>query len=138
MTGQGRNPEALGREVAALREENARLRDLLGLDTRPEGGHEAAWAPTLQLEPPGQVPIDGTATHAEKLGLLWSLFGGRSDVHAIRWESASTGKAGWSPATRGGWSRKRSAKDYLPLTGDVFVAHLRGESTRRHLPVAAG
>ena len=125
----GRSYEELARQVVELREENARLRGLLGLDHRAAGGHETAWAPTLLAMPSTHVSIDRTATAAEKLALLWSLFGTRSDVYATRWENASTGKAGWSPATRGGWSAQRSAKDYLPLTDEVFVGHLRGGLT---------
>ena len=66
---------------------------------------------------------------ADKLALLWSLFGARSDVYARRWESASSGKAGWSPATKDRWSKGRPPRSYLPLTDEVFVSHLRGEET---------
>ncbi|MET0198652.1 MAG: hypothetical protein ABW364_15585 [Rhodococcus fascians] len=38
-------------EMDALRAENGRLRGLLGLDERPDGGHAHAWAPTLLSEP---------------------------------------------------------------------------------------
>ncbi|MGI8792516.1 MAG: TOTE conflict system archaeo-eukaryotic primase domain-containing protein [Acidimicrobiales bacterium] len=133
-----RSHEELARQVEELREENARLRGLLGFERRSHGGHETAWAPTLLAVPSDQVSIDATATDAEKLALLWSLFGARSDVYATRWESASTGKAGWSPATRSGWSRHRSAKDYLPLTDDVFLAHLRGDLTAGIYPLLHG
>jgi hypothetical protein len=128
----------LASEVAELREENARLRGLLGLDARSGDGHETAWAPTLLVEPPEHVPVDNESPDAEKLALLWSLFGARSDVHATRWESASTGKSGWSPATRGGWSKRRSAKDYLQLTDEVLLGHLRGESTVGVYPLLRG
>ena len=131
----GLGHEDLARRVEELEEENARLRGVLGLEHRRGGGHAAAWAPTLLTVSSEQVSIDATATDAEKLALLWSLFGARSDVYATRWENTSTGKAGWSPATRGGWSRQRSAKDYLPLTDDVFLGHLRGELTAGIYPL---
>ena len=134
----GVSVDDLAREVAELREENARLRALLGLDTRATGGHQSAWAPTLFVDPAPSAAIDATASVAEKVALLQSLFGARSDVYATRWESASTGKVGWSPATRGGWSKRRSAKDYLPLTDDAFAAHLRGESTVGVYPLLSG
>lgn len=130
--------ETLARQVDELREENSRLRTLLGLEHRPADGHETAWAPTLLAVPSEQVSIDASATDAEKLALLWSLFGTRSDVYATRWENASTGKAGWAPATRGGWSRRRSAKDYLPLTDDVFLSHLCGALTAGIYPLLRG
>ncbi len=134
----GAGYEELAREVAELREENSRLRELLGLDARPSGGHEAAWAPTLLVEPSRQRSIDAMAEDAEKLALLWSLFGTRSDVYATRWENAAIGKAEWSPATRGGWAKRRSAKDYLPLTDEVFLGHLRGESAAGIYPLLRG
>lgn len=100
----GASFDDLARELAELREENARLRGLLGLDTRAAGGHQSAWAPTLLNDPSPNAAIAATAPVADKVALLRSLFGARSDVYAARWESASTGKVGWSPATRGGWS----------------------------------
>jgi superfamily II DNA or RNA helicase len=124
--------------VEELEEENVRLRGLLGFEQRQGGGHGTAWAPTLLAVSSERVSIDATATDAEKLALLWSLFGARSDVYATRWENASTSKAGWSPATRGGWSRQRSAKDYLPLTDDVFLGHLCGELTAGIYPLLRG
>ena len=48
------------------------------------------------------------------------------------------GKAGWSPATRGGWSRRRSRQDYLPLTDEVFTAHLHGRATIGIYPLLRG
>lgn len=121
--------EHLLREVEALRTENDRLRGLLGFDERPDSGHAQAWAPTLLVEPGEQPTVDASSTAADKLALFWSLFGARSDVYARRWESASSGKTGWSPATKDRWSKGRPPKSYLPLTDEVFVSHLRGEET---------
>jgi hypothetical protein len=128
----------LVREVAAQREENARLRGLLGLDARAGGGHEVAWAPTLLVEPSRSATIDATASQPEKLALLRSLFGARSDVYAVRWENPSSGKAGWSPATRGGWSKRRSVKDFLPLTDEVLLTHLSGNAMVGIYPLLPG
>jgi superfamily II DNA or RNA helicase len=128
----------LVREVAALREENARLRGLLGLDTRASGGHEVAWSPTLLPDSPATPSIDASAPEADKVDVLRSLFGARSDVYAVRWEQPSTGTAGWSPATKGGSARRRSTKDYLPLTDEVFVRHLRGQLTVGIYPLLPG
>jgi superfamily II DNA or RNA helicase len=125
-------------ELAELRRENARLRELLGLDQRTAVGHQESWLPTLALDTPERVSVDKDASDGEKLALLWSLFGARSDVHATRWESTSTGKSGWGPATRGGWSKQRSAKDYLPLTDEAFLTHLCGESTVGIYPLLPG
>jgi superfamily II DNA or RNA helicase len=127
--GAGRAREVLLREVEDLRTENARLRGLLGLDTRPGDGHEQVWVPTLLEEERHRPVVDRTSPAAEKLALFRSLFGARSDVYAYRWESASSGKTGWSPATKDRWSKGRPPKNYLPLTDDVFVSHLRGDET---------
>jgi hypothetical protein len=126
------------REVAALRDENARLRELLGLDARPSDGHERAWAPTLLIEQSRGPAIDATASDVEKVALVRSLFGSRSDVNAVRWDNPSTGKSGWSPAARGGWAKRRSARDLLPLTDEVLLAHLNGAATVGIYPLLPG
>lgn len=125
-------------ELARLEMENARLRSLLGLDDRSADGHATAWSPMLLPEVVPSAPVDSSSSKSEKLALLSSLFGARSDVYATRWESASTGKAGWSPASRGGWSRQRSRQDYLPLTDEVFAAHLEGRATVGIYPLLRG
>jgi superfamily II DNA or RNA helicase len=130
--------EELARTVDELREDNARLRGLLGFDARAGDGHRRAWAPTLLSEPAERPVVDASASEAEKVALLRGLFGARSDVYATRWENASTGKSGWSPAMRGAWSKRRSSKDHLPLTDDVFLAQLRGEQTVGIYPLLAG
>jgi superfamily II DNA or RNA helicase len=135
--GGGGVDELRGR-VRALEEENARLRDMLGLDARVHDGHTMAWTPTLIGPPSERSALDATATEADKVALLRSLFGARTDVYAIRWENASTGKTGWSPARRGGWSRRRSQRDHLPLTNEALVRHLRGEVAAGIYPLLPG
>lgn len=130
--------EDLMREVEELRAENARLRGLLGLDDRPREGHAEAWAPTLLTEPATQHVVDDSSPWEDKLGLFRSLFGARSDVYAHRWESASSGKSGWSPATKGRWSKGRPPRDHLPLTDEVFAAHLRGDQAVGTYPLLRG
>ena len=125
----GAADEGILREVETLRAENDRLRGLLGLDERPDGGHAQAWAPTLLAEPTERPAVESSSTPADKLALFRSLFGARSNVYARRWESTSSGKTGWSPATKDRWAKGRPPKSYLPLTDEVFVSHLRGEET---------
>jgi len=115
--------------IRELEEENARLRGLLGLDDRSSDGHRFAWNPTLLSQGSELVELDAASSDEMKVVLLRRLFGARSDVFAFRWENASTGRSGWSPAVRGGWSRSRGKKDYLPLTDEVLLAHIRGEQT---------
>lgn len=125
-------------ELEALRVENARLRGLLGLDTRVNDGHAVAWSPMLLTEPPRSSSVDSSSPLSTKISLLWSLFGARSDVYAVRWESASSGKSGWQPATRSRWARGRAPRDYLPLTDEVFEAHLAGRETVGIYPLLRG
>jgi hypothetical protein len=75
-------------EIADLRAENTRLRGLLGMETRPGDGHRRAWAPTLLSQPAEVSPIDAAAPIEQKLALVRSLFGARTDVFATRWENA--------------------------------------------------
>lgn len=42
---------------------------------------------------------------ADKLGLFRSLFGGRTDVYAQRWDNPKTGKSGYSPACHNEWAK---------------------------------
>ena len=50
----------------------------------------------------------------------------------------SSGKSGWQPATKGGWSKRRSPRDFLPLTDAVFEAHLAGRETVGVYPLLRG
>lgn len=135
MTGQpaatgGDRLTAMEAELAALRAENARLRGLLGFDDRA-AGNETAWSPTLFASDTtdGRPPagVDRDAPPEAKIALFRSLFAGRDDVYALRWENERTGKSGWSPAVRGGWAgSRRLDREYLPFTDDVVERHLAG------------
>ena len=126
-------------EVDELRAEVARLHDLLGLPGRTGDEHRRAWTPTLFDTTVAPPEVSQSSPPTEKLELIRSLFGARSDLYAQRWENFTTGKSGWSPAVRGGWSNKsRRAKDHLPLTDDVFASHLRGDATIGIYPLLPG
>lgn len=108
------------------------------MDDRRSDGHKVAWSPSLLSQTRPLPSVDGSSPNEDKLALFKSLFGARTDVYATHWESASTGKAGWSPATRGRWSRQRAHQDYLPLNDDVFAAHLLGRATVGIYPLLPG
>lgn len=78
----------------------------------------------------GLLPaVTAASSSAEKLALFRARFVGRSDVHAVRWTSARTGKSGWAPAVRGGfYTGSETAADYLPLEDRIVERHLRGAS----------
>lgn len=140
MSDEGPAPsrDDLMAELQLLRDENARLRSVLGLEEHQASGHAAAWSPMLVPDSQGSPSVDHSSSIDSKLALAASLFGARSDVYAIRWDNATTGKSGWSPATRGGWARQRNARDYLPLTADVLASHLRGKATIGIYPLLRG
>ncbi len=127
-TGSGGEEGAKQKEIEDLQRENERLRSLLGL---PDAG--VAEAPArYTLFPLGDpLPsVDDSSPLEDKTSLMRALFRGREDVHAERWTSSRSGKAGYSPAVAGGWSASRgTAKQFLPLTDDVIVEHLAGRRT---------
>ena len=113
-------PEA---EMAALRADNARLRRLLDL-TAEQARPPAAAQTGLFLDSPG--PVTASSSGPDKVRFFRTLFAARTDVYAIRWDNARTGRSGWSPAVEGGW-RKGTNRPYLRLTDRVVEAHLKGE-----------
>ena len=79
------------------------------------------------------------STH-EKVTLFRRLFRGRTDVYPIRWESKTTGKAGYSPACANEWRPGVCEKprikctdcgnrQFIPLSDAVIYDHLAGERT---------
>jgi hypothetical protein len=139
MVGPKDREDGLTRRVEELVAENARLRDLLGLD-RPDraGPIHLRVPPTLftDVAPRADPDVTQHSSTAQKVHLYRSLFRGRSDVHALRWEQAGTGKKGWSPAVTGGWSKRTALNpQLLPLTDDVTSRHLAGEITAGLYPL---
>ncbi len=72
----------------------------------------------------------------EKIRLYMSLFKGRTDVYARRWENKSNGKAGYSPVCANEWKpgicqkpkmkcSNCKKKAYLPLNEQVIERHLK-------------
>jgi superfamily II DNA or RNA helicase len=134
---------SLETEVEELRAENARLRGLLGLDNRSERGPVTPWKSTLFMsaEPPTRsaASIDRHSSATAKVALFRSLFAGRDDVYALRWENEKTGKTGWGPAIRGGWTNaRRPDREYLPYDDDVIEAHLGGDIHAGLYPLQQG
>ena len=116
-------------EIESLRAENGRLRGLLGLDGGREAEPPVAWEPSLFAPDPSPRPaVDRRSSPREKIGLFRSLFAGRGDVYALRWQNDRSQKSGWSPAVVGGWANsKRPDREYEPLTDAVIERHLAGD-----------
>jgi superfamily II DNA or RNA helicase/very-short-patch-repair endonuclease len=82
-------------------------------------------------------PIDRQSPVQTKIRLFRSLFRGREDVYARRFESRKTGRCGYAPACANEWVRGICEKPrvkcaecphrrFLPLTDDVVRWHLSG------------
>jgi hypothetical protein len=88
------------------------------------------------------------SSSAEKIALFRSLFRGREDVYARRFESRKTLKSGYAPACLNEWVRGICEKPrikcaecpnrrFLPLSDDVIRWHLSG-CDAGGLPFVAG
>jgi len=122
--------------LAALRAENARLIALLD-------AHGIEWEqPPIPSQAPPTVPAIEPAqlSTQDKVVLFRSLFRGRTDVYPIRWDSKTTGKAGYTPACANEWRAGICIKPrgkcsdctqrlLMPLTDSVIFDHLAGEHT---------
>ena len=123
-------------ECSQLREENARLRAILGIG-RP--GSDTTSRAETALEGSSRTPVIAS-TPEDKIALFQRLFRGRQDVYAVRWEGKG-GKSGYSPAAAMDWraintarpeERKRIARKtriLLSLTTEVIRQHLTGKHT---------
>ena len=120
--------DELRHQIADLQRENDRLAEILGTQSSATAKRlEISQSVDSQLDPP-LFQVDRTAPVGAKVEFFQSLFVGRDDVYALRWESARTGKHGWSPAVQGGFANARSpSKEYLPLTQSVIADHLAGK-----------
>jgi hypothetical protein len=130
-------------EVRRLLEENARLRSLLIAHSIPIP--EAA-QPTLhhpqasESAPETRKPLIATAE--QRIALFRSLFRGREDIYAIRWEN-NDGRSGYMPKADRDWKSYLSAKDedrkkvdrltrtYRPVTDDFIHGWPCTEFNRR-------
>ncbi len=126
--------QVLAEQYQRLEDENQRLRALL-----TENGIALPVTPAVEAQPQTPPARPGLNT-AEKIALFRSLFRGREDVYAQRWESPD-GRSGYSPKTERDWKayyaakpedRKRVDKETrnnIPLTDEAIHAHLAGKQT---------
>jgi len=135
---------ALRAEREQLRAENAHLRSLLGLtDTAPSPAKIASPPATIAAAAPNSpdpgAPVTADSPVAAKLALFRSLFRGRDDVYAVRWQNRA-GRSGYAPACAHEWDRSLCGKPkvkcadcpnraLLPLTDEVIRDHLTGRHT---------
>ncbi|NDH51893.1 MAG: restriction endonuclease subunit R [Betaproteobacteria bacterium] len=83
--------------------------------------------------------VDLSSTALAKVALFRSLFRGRDDLYARRFESTTTGKSGYAPACANEWVRgicrkpqikcaDCSHRAFLPMTDQVVYRHLSGHA----------
>lgn len=120
-------------DLLALRAENARLISLLE-------SHGIEWRLASPPAKPATEPELSRLSTGEKVTLFRRLFRGRADVYPVRWESKTTGKAGYSPACANEWLAGVCEKPrikcgdcnkrlLIPLSDSVIYDHLAGEHT---------
>ena len=123
-------------EVARIREHLARL-DLERADLRARLSEIETSRAVEESAARASGPISNRSSTSKKIALFRSLFRGREDVYAKRWENARTRKAGYAPVCGNEWKPGICAKPrvrcgacphqaFLQVTDDAIEAHLRG------------
>ncbi len=131
-------------EVERLRKENRRLRTQLEIATSEPPGNTPEDKKIVEKTPCEESVaqnfksvVDNTSDSSAKIHLFMSLFKGRSDVYAKRWENKKKGISGYSPVCLNQWQAgvckkpkiscsKCENKDYAALDEDAIENHLRG------------
>ena len=135
-------------EIGRLRQENAQLREKLGIEvSEPKADYNQSGTTSVGPKPSVEETqeahtygghglsssarppaVDSNSSSREKIKLFRALLRGREDVYAVFWFNERTGRKGYSPATEDPWSSKKGKpKKYLPLTDEVILSHLTGE-----------
>ena len=136
-------------ELARTRGELEGLRRALAEATAGGADHNgvvpAPLEPRLSGAVGGPLPDGGRSARVHqrssrraKLALYRTLFAGRGDVYARRFENRVKGASGWWPVHTGGPSIPREQRQYLPLTDEVIAAHLEGRDTIGLYPLLPG
>jgi superfamily II DNA or RNA helicase len=123
-------------EIAELEQELADKKQKLkdALCAAPESGSQSGAAK------PGFQSVNNHSSPGDKIALFRSLFRGREDVYARRFESRKTGKSGYQPCCRNEWIRglcekpkircgSCGSRSFEPVTDTVVRNHLTG-----HIP----
>ena len=137
--------------AAAIESEEARLAEL-HRSVAERTAHLATLREQLDAVPHGQLsivsepaaaPLSTPTSNAQKIALFRSLFRGREDVFARRWQNPKTERSGYSPACANEWEhgvcekgigagRRATCGDctnqaFLPITEHEIAGHLRGD-----------
>ena len=129
-------------ELTALQAENARLIGLLR-------ANRVEWRSQATQVMPSSAAEPSILSPNEKVALFRRLFRGRIDVYPVRWESKTTGKAGYSPACANEWRPGVCEKPrikcgdcghrlLIPLSDKIIYDHLAGGHTVGIYPLLEG
>ncbi|MBN1930531.1 MAG: DEAD/DEAH box helicase family protein [Desulfobacterales bacterium] len=131
-------------EVKRLTKENSRLKAQLEPTASEPPGKTPEDKKSVEKTPCGESiahnfksVVDNTSDSDAKIHLFMSLFKGRSDVYAKRWENKNKGTSGYSPVCLNQWQAgvckkpkiscsKCKNKDYAALDENAIENHLRG------------
>ena len=137
--------EQLLTENAALREENQRLRQRLGMESNIPAEHiyqRDSVNDTPEPQPSQAQFPDAEVHHRssvdEKVDLFMSLFRGRDDVYAKRYHNPKSGAEGYVPACRNEWvygvcDKKKYKcsvcpnRSFVPFNRKAVYNHLSGQ-----------
>lgn len=143
--------EALA-ECARLRIENERLRRILGPasngETRTPPAPTDGTSSQRAVAPPVSTSVTRESPSETKIALFRSLFRGRDDVFAVRWETKRTGRSGYFPACANKWNRRVCRmprvkcadcghRKFPPLDDEAIRMHLEGRQTVGLYPMLA-
>jgi superfamily II DNA or RNA helicase len=138
------NYTVLLEELDRLRKENKHLRTQLEIATSEPPGNTPEDIKIVEKTPCEESitqnfksVVDNTSDSSAKIHLFMSLFKGRSDVYAKRWENKNKGISGYSLVCLNQWQAgvckkpiipcsKCENKDYAALDEDAIENHLRG------------
>src|SRR6266852_2737617 len=125
-------------ECERLREENARLRVRVGQASDTLASTPNQFSAHNNKKAQASAAVTAESRPELKVSLFGSLFRGRDDVYAVRWEGTN-GRTGYSPAGIREWNRANSVgpgkrkpvkhSKLLPLTEEVIRDHLIGRQT---------
>lgn len=124
--------EQIRKRLRQLEAEQSKLRSRLvelGANELPPTGNGASVS-----------TVTANSADSEKVALFRSLFAGREDVFAKRWESARSGRTGYAPACGNDWKpgicKKPKIKcgvcpnqAFISVTDQAIEQHLRGHHT---------
>ncbi len=126
-------------ELDRLREENARLKNLLlrhGIAWEDRNDSSAQMKPSQDKRSPSPSQF----STSQKIAMFRRLFSGREDVYPKRWESQAKGTSGYVPACGNEWKKgiclkpkvrcaDCPARKLMPVTDQVIYDHLSGRVT---------